>query len=286
MTSLFEQLDPVIQERMLTASGANASSISIMERHQRVDQMKQGDRAILCACLASDREAIRALLDLGVPINPDISLGYPSSPLAMSVHNLRLEKFPAKRLLTLSIIDELLERGANPNAKIFAHLKGSSYSAMHEALSQPQALERLLAWGGDVHALTDRGSLLDDWLNHASQTSPASLPGFVHSLSLLAKAGMDLNGALRVGGCFLVKCWGSSGLRPHVSRFVAEGADPHHKGPNSAEKSLWDLLTDKVDKAYSGSDKAVALETLSDLQAIALAKSTPAAAASPSRPRL
>lgn len=287
MIRLFAKLHPDIQRR-LVATYARVPIDQIEQAYTTRPDLRRGledSFGMLQACAQADIEAVEALLDLGMDIdtNPDpLSSRRTVSPLIWAIYS--VENADPDR--GLALVDLLLARGANPNfISGHAPMSGNT-SPMHSACCLPQVLKRLMGKGGDAQLKNQAGwSIADEWLWHAHSIDKKKRAAAFEALWLLQDNGLDLNQPLNNGSAFLVQCWASGGLRPHIPELISKGLDPYRRGAGKA--SLGNSLVEHLGKkTRNGKGGPLAQQIMAELAAQALdAASCPALGAT-SKPRL
>lgn len=240
---------------------------------------------MLRACLHGDIEAVKALLEMGLDLEEVRDSNRPTepvSPLIWAVQGADTND----RAKGLALVDFLLSKGASPNRIVSHKPQSVCASPMHAACILPDVLDRLIAHGGDVRLSTDqRWGVLDHWLWSSHCLDKKKRPDALRALDVLIAAGIDPNAQLYSGGNFLVHCWASSSLRPHIPELIAKGFDPHKPGQGQgvAGASLVDHLAKKTKTGKGGE---LAHQLMAEFTAQVMEGSTAAAASPASRPRL
>ena len=288
MTTAFQRLPVAVACRLVegyTGSAPGVITPDLLAYAPRMIEAFNDAFTMLRACLHGDIEAVEALLEMGVDLEEvrDPVRQQSVSPLTWAVQGADTND----RAKGLALVDFLLSKGASPNRIVSHKPQSVCASPMHAACILPDVLDRLIAHGGDVRLSTNqKWGVLDHWLWSSHCLDKKKRPDALRALDVLIAAGIDPNAQLYSGGNFLVHCWASSSLRPHIPELIAKGFDPHKPGQGQgvAGASLVDHLAKKTKTGKGG---ALAQQLMAEFTAQVMEGSTAAAAASPaSRPRL
>ena len=281
MPRLFDQLDPSIQQRLFKGVvHTGARYLSSSKPEQRHIDLFDDHFTLFRACADGNLDALRSLLDLGLPLDqvPARHSDW-ASPLCLVIQH-------AAPKAATRMLDLLLSRGANPNFIPQPVPNQASASPMHAGCANPEVVARLIAAGGDVRLASPAyGGLLDQWLWHFQQLAPAKHAAAFKALDILLGTGLSPTQPLLHGTPFLVRAWGIAPLRPFTMDLIDRGFDPYKR--SAAQGPAGNSLAEFLEKNPPRANAAAHTKKLTAfLAATALDATTPKVVSRSTRSRM